>query len=152
MQGTRTLPTAPTQSNGNLIDVGAVQRRLDARLSTPYRLKEATFHAPADATPGQFKQIYAYALAQWFKHLEKEWLPTEDQRKFKLHDRGNVMESGLIVPGMKRWVVRGEFKYVGGAPTHERIEIDPSWTKEHGIPMDRTNEQSVKNRLEQGDY
>ena len=119
----RTWNLSAEQSNG-LLDVGKLQRKLNANKDNPYSVQEGSCHVPADASKGLKKSHLMRTADTFLTHMNK--------RGFALASRLNLLgpfpavelDTNKMLFGTEEWRIRGVFKK--DKPEFTRIELDPA--------------------------
>ena len=112
---------------GEKIDVGKIQRHLNANKDNPYTVLEGSCHLPIDASSGLKKSH--------IKGSANKFLEAMDKKGFALVSRISLlgpfpaveMDSDTLILGQEEWRVRGVFKK--DKPEFSRIELDPAIVK-----------------------
>ena len=109
------------------IDVGRIQRHLNANKDNPYTVLEGSCQLPTDASQG-LKRSH-------IKGTTNKFLEAMDSKGFALASRLSLlwpfpaveMDSDIVILGKEEWRVRGVFKK--DKPEFSRIELDPALVK-----------------------
>ena len=109
------------------IDVGKIQRHLNANKDNPYTVLEGSCQLPSDASQGLKKSH--------IKGTASKFLEAMDKRGFALASRLSLlgpfpaveMNSDIVMLEKEEWRVRGIFKK--DKPEFSRIELDPALVK-----------------------
>ena len=109
------------------IDVGKIQRHLDANKDNPFTVLEGSCQLPTDASQGLKKSH--------IKGTTNKFLEAMDKKGFALASRLSLlgpfpaveMDSDIVMLGKEEWRVRGVFKK--DKPEFSRIELDPALVK-----------------------
>tara|TARA_R100001244_G_scaffold36288_2_gene33298 strand:- start:1752 stop:2117 length:366 start_codon:yes stop_codon:yes gene_type:complete len=109
------------------IDVGRIQRHLNANKDNPYTVLEGSCQLPADASQGLKKSH--------IKGTTNKFLEAMDKKGFALASRLSLLgpfpavelDSDIVMLGKEEWRVRGVFKK--DKPEFSRIELDPALVK-----------------------
>ena len=109
------------------IDVGKIQRHLDANKDNPFTVLEGSCQLPTDASQGLKKSH--------IKGTTNRFLEAMDKKGFALASRLSLlgpfpaveMDSDIVMLGKEEWRVRGVFKK--DKPEFSRIELDPALVK-----------------------
>ena len=109
------------------IDVGKIQRHLDANKNNPFTVLEGSCQLPADASQGLKKSH--------IKGTTNKFLEAMDKKGFALVSRLSLlgpfpaveMNSDIVMLEKEEWRVRGIFKK--DKPEFSRIELDPAIVK-----------------------
>ena len=109
------------------IDVGKIQRHLDANKDNPFTVLEGSCQLPTDASQGLKKSH--------IKGTASKFLEAMDKRGFALASRLSLlgpfpaveMNSDIVMLEKEEWRVRGIFKK--DKPEFSRIELDPALVK-----------------------
>jgi hypothetical protein len=133
--------------DGLLIDKDGLQEEISSWSQTPYRVREATFRVPIDASLGQ-KQAIANDRTRDFIEamLRNDMLLASKEIRlygpFEAHD----LTDSLLVPGYEEWRVRAVFRYAGsGQLTEHKFEVPSGiFTKEGEDNPTREDDQALK--------
>ena len=106
------------------IDVGKIQRHLDANKDNPYTVLEGSCQVPVDASSGLKKSH--------IKGITNKFLEAMDKKGFALASRISLlgpfpavaMDSDIVILDKEEWRVRGVFRK--DKPEFSRIELDPA--------------------------
>ena len=109
------------------VDVGKIQRRMDANKDNPFTVLEGSCQLPSDASSGLKKSH--------IKGTTNKFLEAMDKRGFSLTSRISLlgpfpaveMNSDIPIFGHEEWRVRGVFRK--DKPEFSRIELDPAIVK-----------------------
>ena len=109
------------------IDVGRIQRHLNANKDNPYTVLEGSCQLPTDASQGLKKSH--------IKGTTNKFLEAMDKKGFALASRLSLlgpfpaveMNSDIVMLEKEEWRVRGVFKK--DKPEFSRIELDPAIVK-----------------------
>lgn len=109
-----------------LIDVGRLQRKLDARKRNPLRWQEGTFRLPLGMRPELAEKVAKEAIGKWISALGREgWRLNSDLQvrgPFRAHD---LMSKNAVLLGEREYRVRAVFR-LEVTPQPLRIEINPA--------------------------
>ena len=109
------------------VDVGKIQRRINANKDNPYSVLEGSCQLPADASQGLKKSH--------IKGMTNKFLEAMDSKGYALVSRISLLgpfpavaiDTDIVILGQEEWRVRGIFKK--DKPEFSRIELDPAIVK-----------------------
>ena len=113
--------------DSTLVDVGKIQRKLNANKDNPYSIQEGSCHVPVDASAG-LKKSHLKSTADTF-------LSVMSKRGYELSSRLSLLgpfeaveiDTSEPIPDKEEWRIRGVFKK--DKPEFNRIELDPAMVK-----------------------
>ena len=112
------------ESNGK-VDVGKVQRKLNAKKDNPYTVLEGSCHVPVDASSGLKKSHLKDTANTFLVHMDKKGYSLESRLSLLGPFPATEIDSGgKLIPGKEEWRVRGIFKK--DKPDFTRLDLDPA--------------------------
>ena len=113
--------------DSTLVDVGKIQRKLNANKDNPYSIREGSCHVPVEASAG-LKKSHLKSTADTF-------LSVMSKRGYELSSRLSLLgpfeaveiDTSELIPDKEEWRIRGIFKK--DRPEFNRIELDPAMVK-----------------------
>ena len=107
-----------------LIDVGKVQRRLDAKKDNPFTVLEGSCHVPVDASSGLKKAHLKTTAGTFLSTMSKRGYELTSQLRLNGPYPAVEMDSDVVIEDMEEWRIRAVFKK--DKPEFTRIELDPA--------------------------
>tara|TARA_Y100001951_G_scaffold51506_1_gene40703 strand:- start:172 stop:531 length:360 start_codon:yes stop_codon:yes gene_type:complete len=107
-----------------LVDVGKVQRRLDAKKDNPYTVLEGSCHVPVDASSGLKKAHLKTTAGTFLNTMSKRGYELTSQLRLNGPYPAVEMDSDVVIEDMEEWRIRAVFKK--DKPEFTRIELDPA--------------------------
>ena len=107
-----------------LIDVGKVQRRLDANKDNPFTVLEGSCHVPVDASSGLKKSHLKTTAGTFLSTMSKRGYELTSQLRLNGPYPAVEMDSDVVIEDMEEWRIRAVFKK--DKPEFTRIELDPA--------------------------
>jgi len=108
------------------LDVGKVQRRLDAKKDNPYAVLEGSCHIPFDASNGLKKSHLKDTANTFLTHMAKKGYELASRLSLLGPFPAVKIDTSTVLLGMEEWRIRGVFKK--DKPEFTRIEVDPALT------------------------
>ena len=107
-----------------LVNVGKVQRRLDAKKDNPFTVLEGSCHVPVDASSGLKKSHLKTTASTFLSTMAKRGYELTSQLRLNGPYPAVEMDSDVVIEDMEEWRIRAVFKK--DKPEFTRIELDPA--------------------------
>lgn len=114
--------------DNTLLDIGKIQRRLDAKKDNPFSVLEGSCHVPTDASKGLKKSHLKDTANTFLTHMSKKGYELTSRLSLLGPFPAVEIDTSKMLFGKEEWRIRGVFKK--DKPEFTRIEIDPALIKQ----------------------
>lgn len=119
----------PTEGPDFLLDVEAIQQRMNARAQTPFRRDTGFFQVPIDASTAAIEAKAKESIGKWINWNAKEHWELVTDVRISRPVQARDINSGAVLLGLREYRYTAGFRWRGPAPKPVRIELDPATVK-----------------------
>lgn len=120
----------PKQGPDFLLDVAAIQARLNARAQQHMRSSETWFNLPDSASKETKRKMAHDAIGHWIRWMAQDhWALASDVR-ITGKTRPAMTPDNVILLGETAYQMLAVFRYAGPSPKFTRIELNPATVKQ----------------------